>query len=182
MGSPHTSKKMGRWGLKKLDDFSSTLAAKLGWQLVASDNIWTRVTYLKYITPAHVLEWIRRLARLYSGILIIWKAVLKALDPIHTGITWRIKPGNKVHIGIDPWIGCNNMHRLPDDPLLYLREHQITHLEHIFDDFNTTFLHQAWKSNIQLNISPPWQQHWRKYIQALLEAHIRLTGGDDEII
>jgi len=74
------------------------------------------------------------------------------------------------------------MHRSPSDLLLHLREQKITHLEHIVDENNTSFLQLAWKTDIQLNIPPPWQQHWRNYIQALLEAHIRWTRGDDEII
>lgn len=48
-------KKWGGWGLKKLDDFSSALVAKLGWHLVASESLWARVAYSKYIAPTHVL-------------------------------------------------------------------------------------------------------------------------------
>lgn len=109
------------WGLKKLDDFSSALAAKLGWQMVASDSLWTRVAYSKYIAPAQVLDWIRRPVGPYTGISIIWKVVLKALEPIRSGITRWIHSGNKVCIRIDPWIGCGNMNSLPLALLALLR-------------------------------------------------------------
>jgi len=149
-------KKWGGWGLKKLDYFSSTLAAKLGWQLVTTDNLWTRVAYSKYIAPTQVLDWIRRPVRLYTGISIIWKDVLKALDPIRSSITWQIYSGNRVCIGIDPWIGCGNMHRLPPDMLLHLGEQNFTPVAHIADELNSTFLQQAWKTDLQLNIPPLW--------------------------
>ena len=67
-------KKWGGWGLKKLDDFSFVMATKLGWQMVASNSLWKRVAYSKYISPAQVLDWIQRPVGPYTGILIIWKA------------------------------------------------------------------------------------------------------------
>eukprot|EP00253_Pinus_taeda_P028743 PITA_28743 len=48
------------WGIKKLDLFTKTLAAKLGWQLITSHSLWTKVVYEKYISPKKILDWIRR--------------------------------------------------------------------------------------------------------------------------
>lgn len=84
---------MGGWGLKKLDEFSSMLVMKLGWQLVALDSLWTKVAYSKYIAPARVVDWIRRPTGPLIDISTIWKVVLKALEPIRSGITWRIHLG-----------------------------------------------------------------------------------------
>eukprot|EP00253_Pinus_taeda_P018576 PITA_18576 len=118
----HLPKKWGRWGLKKLKDFSLALAAKLGQKLVAANSLWTRVTYAKYIAPLHIMDWIRRAHQSTSGVSIIWKAVLKALSPIREGITWRIRSRNTVQIGLDPWVGCGDMHRLPKDLILHLQQ------------------------------------------------------------
>ena len=82
MGCPNPFEKMGRLGTKKLDDFSSALAANLGWKLATSESLWTRVAYSKYIAPLQIFDWMRRLVRHNVGILIIRKAVLKLLDPI----------------------------------------------------------------------------------------------------
>lgn len=84
VGGPKSSKKWGRWGLKKFEDFSLALAAKLGWKLVAADSLWTRVK--KYIAPLHIMDWIRRAHQTTSGVSIIWKEVLKALSLIREGI------------------------------------------------------------------------------------------------
>eukprot|EP00253_Pinus_taeda_P030027 PITA_30027 len=42
-------KSWGGWGIKRLDLFSKALAAKLGWQLITSNSLWSRVVQLKYI-------------------------------------------------------------------------------------------------------------------------------------
>eukprot|EP00253_Pinus_taeda_P035638 PITA_35638 len=140
-------KKWGGWGLKKLDDFSIALATKVGWYPITTDSLWSRVTTSRYIAPLHILDWIRRPIRSTSGISTIWKAVIKALDPIK-----------------------------------HIQEQNVSQIAHIADGENSTFLHQAWKSAHQLNIPPHWHQLWEDYTQAISEAHIRITDGDDEII
>eukprot|EP00253_Pinus_taeda_P031126 PITA_31126 len=36
-------KEWGGWGIKRIPDFSLSLAAKSGWRLISMDNLWTRV-------------------------------------------------------------------------------------------------------------------------------------------
>jgi len=50
-------KKWGGWGIKRLDYFAKALAAKLGWQLITSHSLWTRVVYDKYITSENTMDW-----------------------------------------------------------------------------------------------------------------------------
>jgi len=42
-------KKWGGWGLKYLTLFAQALAAKMGWTLLNKQNLWTSVSYHKYI-------------------------------------------------------------------------------------------------------------------------------------
>lgn len=95
-------KKWGGWGIKKLEDFSSALATKLGWQLITSDSLWTRVATSKYIAPLNLMEWLTQPLRYITGISVIWKVVLKSLEIIRTSLTWRIQARNVVRIGEDP--------------------------------------------------------------------------------
>eukprot|EP00253_Pinus_taeda_P019452 PITA_19452 len=44
-------KEWGGWGIKNLQCFSQSLAAKLAWRLISFDNLWTTVTKRKYIDP-----------------------------------------------------------------------------------------------------------------------------------
>lgn len=74
------------------------------------------------------------------------------------------------------------MHRLPMDLIQYLQLHNISYITQIADIENTSFLQQAWKTAHHLNIPPDWTQLWEDYTQALIDAHIRIFDGDDEII
>lgn len=175
-------KKWGGWGIKKLEDFSSPLTAKLGWQLITSNSLWTKVATPKYIAPLNVMDWPRQPSRVNTGISVIWKAVLKSLEIRRSGLTWRIQDGNAVRIGEDPWIGCGNAHRLPPELKAYLNEVGITRISHIADLEHTSLFQQAWKSAWSLLIPQQWEQIWENYTATLTKAHVRIIEGEDEII
>eukprot|EP00253_Pinus_taeda_P002467 PITA_02467 len=174
-------KSWGGWGIKKLDLFSKALAAKLGWQLLTSESLWTRVAYAKYIKPLNVLDWFCSQQNTHN-VSSIWKAVINTIPLLREGLTWRIREGNSVRIGQDPWVGCGNAHRLPIDLISHLNDRGITHIAHVGDLENSTFLHQAWLNAHNLEIPAQWRTVWTEYTDALSQAHIRLTEGPDEII
>lgn len=89
-------KRWGGWGIKRLALFSKALAAKLGWRLLTSDSLWSRVAYAKYIKPQTVLDWICTRQGNHHQISNIWKAVIDTIPLLREGITWRIKEGNAV--------------------------------------------------------------------------------------
>eukprot|EP00253_Pinus_taeda_P032607 PITA_32607 len=112
----------------------------------------------------------------------IWKAVINIIPLLRDGLTWRIREGNSVRIGQDPWVGCGNAQRLPIDLIGHLKDKGITHIAHIGDPDRSTFLHQAWLNVHNLAIPAQWHNAWTDYTEALSQAHIRLTEGPDEII
>lgn len=75
-------KKWGGQGIKKLEGFSTALVAKLGWILITSSNLWTKVASSKYINPLRPMGWLRQTSWNKTGISNIWKAVLKSLSLI----------------------------------------------------------------------------------------------------
>lgn len=106
-------KYLGGWGLKNIFQFSKDLAAKVGWCLLSTTSLWTGLVWHKYIAPTSLFDWIRAPKRRESGMLVIWKAVLASLDVIRLGLVWKVGNGRSVHIGIDPWLGCNFNHIFP---------------------------------------------------------------------
>eukprot|EP00253_Pinus_taeda_P011273 PITA_11273 len=95
-------KSWGGWGIKRLHLFSKALAAKLGWKLLTSEGLWTRVAYAKYIKPLNVLDWFFSQQNTHN-VSITWKAVINTIPLLRDGLTWRIREGNSVRIGLDPW-------------------------------------------------------------------------------
>lgn len=63
-----------------------------------------------------------------------------------------------------------------------LVEQSYTRLCHIADSTNSTLFQQAWKSALDLHLPAHWQQVCDVFTDALTQAHIRITEGEDEIV
>lgn len=48
----------GWWGIKRLENFTTALVAKLGWQLITSHSLWTMVSTSKYIAPQRLMDYL----------------------------------------------------------------------------------------------------------------------------
>jgi len=101
---------------------------------------------------------------------------------IRNNLIWRIRNGNRARIGLDPWTGSGGRHILPQDLVDYLTAQDIKVIAQIADQEHTDILHQAWKSALQLNLPQRWHLAWREFCEALIESHIRIIEGPDELI
>lgn len=79
-------------------------------------------------------------------------------------------------------MGCGNTHKLTERLRGHLQASGIMHINQIADEAHTTTFQQAWRSASDLNIPGCWQREWRNYTNALMEAHIRIDEGEDELI
>eukprot|EP00253_Pinus_taeda_P007121 PITA_07121 len=175
-------KSWGGWRIKRLDILSKALAAKLGWKLLNNNSLWTKVVVTKYISPSNTFDWIRQDQRNTANISIIWKAVISTKALIQNGLTWRIRSGPQVQLGLDPWVGCGNAHMLSEELRAHLSELGFTNISHITNEEHSSMFQQAWKIEHDLNLPQLWQRKWRELFKALIEAHIRILEGDDELI
>eukprot|EP00253_Pinus_taeda_P019311 PITA_19311 len=92
----------GGWGIKNLYDFSVSLAAKSGWRIIISENLWTRVVKRKYIDPVPLEEWIRNPNKKGRKVSVVWKATTEAFKIIEQGLAWQVGNGGNLRIGRDP--------------------------------------------------------------------------------
>eukprot|EP00253_Pinus_taeda_P004922 PITA_04922 len=175
-------KKWGGWGLKDLPLFAQALAAKMSWALITSQNLWTCLSYQKYIWPLGTLDWIRLPNWNRTGASSIWKAILHSMPMIRDNLAWKIRDGTQARIGIDPWAGSGGRHILPQDLVEYLLAHNINVIAQIADRESSDIFHQAWRTAHQLNLPPRWHQSWQTFKEALIESHIRIIEGQDELI
>lgn len=95
-------KKWGGWGLKDLPLFAQALAAKMGWTLLTGQNLWTSISYHKYIWPQNIMDWVRLPSWPTAGISSVWKALLHSLPHIKDNLVLRINDGSLARIGLDP--------------------------------------------------------------------------------
>jgi len=131
-------KLLGGWGLKNIHSFSTALTAKIGWRLISSNNLWSKVVTQKYIGLNFVVDWIRRSVRSFQNGSIMWKALVKYFSIISQGLAWKVGKGIFLRIGMDLWLGRNVLHILPHNLIDRLHERGIFHLNHITDEHQTT--------------------------------------------
>eukprot|EP00253_Pinus_taeda_P034856 PITA_34856 len=175
-------KDWGGWGIKNLNDFSISLAAKSGWRLITSENLWTRVVKRKYIDPKPMEEWICKHNKKGRNVSVIWKATTEAFKVIEQGLAWQVGNGENVRIGRDPWVGCNELFALSPGLLRHLEFKGIVHLSQVEKIGQSTIWGQSWKSGADLEISPLWWNEWQTYIQELERSNVRIRDRLDQLV
>lgn len=101
---------------------------------------------------------------------------------IRDNLVWRIRGGTQVWIGIDPWTGSGGRHTLSQELVDHLLAQDIKVIAQIADQDNTDIFYQTWRTVQQLNLPQRWHQEWQSYKEALIESHIRIKEGLDELI
>jgi hypothetical protein len=148
-------KLMGGWGLKNIHCFSTALAAKTGWRLISSNNLWSKVIQQKYINPASLEDWIRNPEKSHQTGSIMWKALVKYFEVISQGLAWKVGRGNSLRLGRDPWVGATGQHLLPQNLIDRLHERGIFHLIQIADEQHSSIWSQGWQDAQALNLEEP---------------------------
>ena len=64
----------------------------------------------------------------HSGGSVIWKVVVKSIDVIESILACFVGNDRKIRVGKDPWVRCNQHHRLPDHMVEALRQRGIVYL------------------------------------------------------
>lgn len=175
-------KRWGGWGLKDLPLFAQSLAAKMGWSLLTSQNLWSHLSYHKYIWPLDMMDWVRLPSQPKTGISSVWRAFLHSLPLIRDNLVWRINDGSLARIGLDPWSGSGGRHILSQDLIRFLHSREIKVFAQIVDQQNTWIFNQAWKTAQHLELPHRWHQEWQDFRSALHESHIKIKEGQDELI
>jgi hypothetical protein len=153
--------------MKNIHRFSKSLAAKVGWRLITTESLWTKVVIQKYISPDSVEEWIRRPTKEAQNYTIIWKYLLKYFSVVGQGLAWRVGRGTKVRIGQDPWPGSDMAHLLPHPLIDILHEGVFFTWLRSQNRNRTTMWGQEWKGALQLGLGEEFIEAWNDYIIAL---------------
>eukprot|EP00253_Pinus_taeda_P034216 PITA_34216 len=175
-------KEWGGWGIKRLPEFSLSLAAKSGWRLITMENLWTRVVKRKYIDPIPLEDWIRSQNKKKKNVSTIWKATVEAFSVIEQGLAWKVGDGRHIRIGRDPWIGCNEDFALSPGLLRHLDSKGITALNQVEKVGQSTIWGQAWKDDVDLGIHVRWKAEWEVFIKELQRSNVRIKDEPDCLI
>lgn len=175
-------KDWGGWGVKRLPEFSLSLAAKSGWRLITMENLWTRVIRRKYIDPTPLEDWIRSQEKKSKQASVIWKATIEGFSVIEQGLAWKVGDGKNVQIGRDPWVGCNESFALSPGLLRHLESRGLFTLNQVEKVGQSNIWGQAWKSAEDLGLNIRWHHEWSSYINELHRSHVRIKNEQDNLI
>lgn len=145
-------KVLGGWGLKNFFHFSKALAAKVGWRIISTDTMWTSVMYEKYIKPYLMTKWLRLSSWTAGNSSMMWKALLRSLEFIRSGLAWKVGDGKSIQVDLDPWSGSRNDHKIREELCILLVEAAYRALHQIQDHVTTTIWKQGWLSRDCLNL------------------------------
>eukprot|EP00253_Pinus_taeda_P022219 PITA_22219 len=175
-------KEWGGWGIKRLPEFSLSLAAKSGWRLITVENLWTRVIRRKYIDPLPLEDWIRSQNKKTKHSSVIWKATVEAFFVIEQGLAWKVGDGKNVRIGRDPWVGCNQSFALSPGLLRHLDNKGFYTLNQVEKVGQSTLWGQAWKNAMDMGLDIRWHNEWSSFIDELHRSNVRIKTDPDMLL
>eukprot|EP00253_Pinus_taeda_P001922 PITA_01922 len=175
-------KEWGGWGIKRLPEFSLSLAAKSGWRLITVENLWTRVVNRKYIDPMPLEDWIRSQDKKTKHSSVIWKATVEAFFVIEKGLAWKVGVGKNVRIGRDPWVGCNQSYALSPGILRHLDSKGFYTLNQVEKVGLSTIWGRAWKNVVDMGLDFRWHNEWSTFIDELHRSNVRIKSKPDALL
>ena len=90
-------------------------------------------------------------------------------------MVWNIGKGSAVHIGIDPWLGCNWRHAFPSSMIEKLHLAGLHLLSDIGYHGLSEVLTQLWFSAETLGFTNPQEiDDWNGYVAILKSSHVRI--------
>jgi hypothetical protein len=100
------------WGIQHISWFAQSLAAKSCWRGLFGTGLCNFVLCKKYLKGIDIIFWLRRDDHNTQGMSIIWKNFFLSLPIIKRWLAWEIGSGNRVVLGCNPFIGCNDTYKL----------------------------------------------------------------------
>eukprot|EP00253_Pinus_taeda_P030883 PITA_30883 len=90
--------------------------------------------------------------------------------------------GDKVRIGKDPWVGCNERYALSQGLLRNLESKGIFFLHQIEKIGHSTIWGQSWKTSDEINLDQVWWVEWHQFTQELGRSNVRIIDRPDQLV
>lgn len=97
------------------------------------------------------------------------------------GLAWKVGNGEKLRIGIDPWVGWRENFRLPPELIEFININGRITLNQVADNDCSSFSAQGWANANQLNLPIEFTGQWQTYTAALNVSHVCLRDREDSL-
>ena len=92
----------GDLGLKYLRLFNLSLCVNSMWRYLFMPGLWNKIIKSKYIRQWSLVSWFREMDLKFTNSSYLWKSFIKALPVIKDHLSWKVRRGFQIFIGIDP--------------------------------------------------------------------------------
>jgi hypothetical protein len=174
-------KDCGGWGLQNLEWFSQALAAKSCWRGLFGGGLWSIVLRKKYLKGIDVPSWIKRNNFNFPTASIIWRNLMTALPIILRWIAWTVGSGNQISLGLDAFIGGNDLCFLSPTLISHIHNLNIFTLAQAARP-NVTASPTVWFDSNQLKLTGEIAIEWDSFILTLRTNGITLTESNDQLV
>lgn len=82
-------------------------------------------------------------------------------------LVWKVGKGNRVRLGVDPWVGCGKNYRLSENLVNILGEKGYFTLSKVAHHDCTTIWNQEWKPANVIGLIGEEATEWEGYIDSL---------------
>jgi hypothetical protein len=130
---------------------------------------------VKNIFPLTTVEdWVRNPDKQLHNASIIWKVVNSTFHLVGNWLIWKVGKGEKVQIGLDPWIGSKGLHRLPPWLIQDLRSKGFYTLRQIVNWERSTNWQQQWLTWEEMGLREEFVEEWKGYIEVLKDNNVKI--------
>ena len=74
--------------------------------------LWSEFIWEKFLKNISVIEWIRKEKKKRFPISNIWSGMLETLSYLNRCLAWKMGKGFQMRLGVDPFIGWNDVYKL----------------------------------------------------------------------
>jgi hypothetical protein len=95
---------------------------------------------------------------------------------------WQVGKGDKVKIGLDPWIGSKGLHKLPPQLIQEIRSKGFYTLRQIVKWERSTNWQQQWLTWEEIGLGEDLDEAWKTYTDALKDNNVKIREDDDQLL
>jgi hypothetical protein len=104
-----------------------------------------------------------------------------AFPLIGNWLVWKIGRGNKVQIGMDPWIDNNDTYRLPHHLVMDMKSRGYHNLRHVAQGVRTLDMLQQCLSFEEIGLEKENANIWEHYTRNLRSCFVNLNDQEDQL-
>jgi len=171
-------KYLGGWGIRDINLFNKALVAKSMWRVFFHQGLWSLIMRKKYLKGLDVVTWLKKHTLVFKIASLVWRNLMTTLPIIKRWLTWKVGSGQRILLGMDPFVGGGSFYKLSDNIVSSLHSNGKFTLAHI----NKEAFCSNWLTGQDLNLAGKEALEWSCFLSGLEQNAISLANKPDRLV